>query len=403
MQILPNVKNVKVLTPHGYKSFTGIRQQIKDTLKVCCDTQAIIVTTDHKLLTINGFKLCNQIIPGDLLITQDGQSQVISITPNGQEKVYDLIGVKDTESFYTNNILSHNCEFLDSGESSVNEELYSKLSVYIKQPLYVMEEGNYQIWEEPKDDRIYVAGVDVSEGIDKDATVIQVIDITELTNIRQVACYHNSGISPVNFTSKLNEILAQWGRPLVCVERNNCGAQVVDGLRNTFGYDNIVSWGAATAGRQKDQLGIVVHTNTKYTGITNMRYWVNQLEVVQIRDINLLKEFKSFVRHSNGTWSAKKGAGYHDDRVMSFVWALIILDKDLVDKHFEVIQHDSNNRPLILKQLDFGIKYYTNPGSLYNDTDGNNSAMPTILSDKNTGLSEMENLIQLGYKIHNDR
>lgn len=296
-----------------------------------------------------------------------------------------------------------NCEFLDSGESSVNEELYSKLSVYIKQPLYVMEEGNYQIWEEPKDDRIYVAGVDVSEGIDKDATVIQVIDITELTNIRQVACYHNSGISPVNFTSKLNEILAQWGRPLVCVERNNCGAQVVDGLRNTFGYDNIVSWGAATAGRQKDQLGIVVHTNTKYTGITNMRYWVNQLEVVQIRDINLLKEFKSFVRHSNGTWSAKKGAGYHDDRVMSFVWALIILDKDLVDKHFEVIQHDSNNRPLILKQLDFGIKYYTNPGSLYNDTDSNNSAMPTILSDKNTGLSEMENLIQLGYKIHNGR
>ena len=78
-----------------------------------------------------------------------------------------------------------------------------------------------------------------------------------------------------------------------------------------------------------------------------------------IEALKLLKEFKSFVRHSNGTWSAQKGAGYHDDRVMSFVWALIILDKDLVDKHFEVIQHDSNNRPLILKQLDFGIKYYT--------------------------------------------
>lgn len=295
------------------------------------------------------------------------------------------------------------CQFLDSGESSVNEDLYNKLSIYIKQPLYVMEEGNYQIWDEPTDSKIYVAGVDVSEGIDKDATVIQIVDITDLTNIKQVACYHNSGISPVNFTTKLKEILSQWGNPLVCIERNNCGAQVVDALRNTFGYDNIVSWGAATAGRAKDQLGIVVHTNTKYTGITNMRYWVNQLEVVQIRDINLLKEFKDFVRHSNGTWSAKRGAGYHDDRVMSFVWALIILDKVLVDRHFEIIQYDSNNRPLILKQLDFGIKYYTNPGSLYNDTDGTSSAMPTILIDKNSISSEIENLTQLGYKIHNDR
>ena len=291
-----------------------------------------------------------------------------------------------------------NCEFLDSGESSVGDELYERLSIYIKDPLYIMEDGHYQIWEEPKDDRIYVAGVDVSEGIDKDASVIQIIDVTDLTSIRQVACYHNNGMSPVNFTGKLNDILLQWGRPLALIERNNCGAQVVDNLRHIHGYDNIVSWGSAIVGRQKDQLGIVVHTNTKFIGVTNMRYWVNQLQVVQIRDANLLKEFKNFVRHTNGTWSAKKGAGYHDDRVMSIIWALLILDKVLVDKHFEVVQTDQNNRPLILRQIDYGTKYYTSPSSFYNDKDGTSSALPTLLNDQDNGYDEMDMLMKQGFR-----
>jgi hypothetical protein len=270
--------------------------------------------------------------------------------------------------------------------------------MYIKQPMFSMEDGCYQIWEEPKDDRIYTVGVDVSEGVDKDASVIQIMDITDLTCIKQVACYHNNGISPINFLPKLHEILLQWGKPLVCIERNNCGAQVVDGLRANYDYENIVSWGAAKVGRQRDQLGIVVHTNTKFIGVMNMRYWVNQLEVIQIRDINLLKEFKHFVRHANSVWAAKKGAGYHDDRVMSLVWSLILLDEELVQKHFEIIQYDNNKRPLLLKQLDFGIKYYTNSQSMYNDKDGSASSLPTILSQSSYGDSEIEDLIRQGYK-----
>jgi len=261
-----------------------------------------------------------------------------------------------------------------------------------------MEENMYHIWEEPSDNKIYVVGVDVSEGIDKDASVIQIMDITDLTCIKQVACYSNNGISPVNFTSKLNEILTQWGKPLVCIERNNCGAQVVDGLRTQFEYDNIVSWGASTAGREKSMLGIISHTNTKYAGITNMRYWVNQLEVVQIRDLSLLKEFKSFVRHANGTWSAKKGAGYHDDKVMSLVWSLILLEKGLAERYFEIIQTDFNGRPLKLRLHDFGIKYFTNSNSFYNDKNGGSSAMPTLMSDKEQGDDDLTALLAMGYK-----
>jgi hypothetical protein len=292
------------------------------------------------------------------------------------------------------------CEFLDAGESTVNEELYEKLLMQIKQPKYLMEDGHYQIWEQPIDGQIYVAGIDVGEGIDRDASVVNIFDITELTNIKQVACYHNNSISPYNFTEKVYEILTQWGKPLACIERNSCGAQVVDSLRNVHQYENIVSWGASAAGRSKDQLGIINHTNTKFTGITNMRYWVNELEVVQIRDVNLVKELKNFMRNANGTWSARTGTNINDDRVMSMVWALLVLDEAIVQRYFEILKHDSNNRPLLIKQIDFGIKYFTNPHSFYNESDssGAGNVNPFIIGPNNSEPDEIADLMSSGWK-----
>ena len=264
-----------------------------------------------------------------------------------------------------------NCNFLDSGESSVNEELYDRLKNNITDAKYVMEDGHYQIFDEPSDNKIYTVGVDISEGVDKDFSVIQILDITDLTSIKQVAVYANNGISPYHFTEKLYDI---------------------------YNYDNIVSWGSAAASRKTLQLGIINHSNTKFTGVTNMRYWVNQLEVVQLRDTGTLKELRNFIRNVNGVWNARRGAGFHDDKVMALVWALIILDESLVSKHFEVSKFDNNKRPLILKQLDFGTKYFTSPSSMYNQTEGN-SAMPSIIGTMDQSNDDINTLTQQGYKL----
>jgi hypothetical protein len=111
------------------------------------------------------------------------------------------------------------------------------------EPLYIFDNGSYLLWEKPNEDRIYVAGVDISEGVGKDATVVQILDITEPTRIKQAAIYHNNKISPTEFTPKLREILQHWGDPLAMIERNSCGGQVVDNLKREFDYDNIVNWG----------------------------------------------------------------------------------------------------------------------------------------------------------------
>lgn len=294
-----------------------------------------------------------------------------------------------------------NCEFLDLGESSLNEEQYARMVAGCEDPKFVFEEGKYRLWEEPTSEGIYIASVDTAEGVGSDSSVIQIFEYSDLTKIRQVAIYSSNTISPVNFTEKVHEILKHWGSPLACIERNNCGAQVVDNLKKIHQYDNIVSWGASTAGRAKNQLGIVAHTNTKQKGVTNMRYWLNDLEAVNLKDIHTVKELKDFVRYPNGTWAAKRGAGYHDDKVMAMLWNLIMLDDELVTRYFEVLQTDKNNKPLKIKQFDFGIKYFMNPTSIYSGEgrEGSYSDTPPIIigNAQNTD-SDMDQLMGMGWK-----
>ena len=267
--------------------------------------------------------------------------------------------------------------FLQTGESMVNEQLFDELKINCADPAFVFDEGHYKLWEEPNEERIYVAGVDISEGVGLAASVIQIFDFTDLRDIKQVASFHDRNISPINFTTKLLEILKHWGSPLALIERNNCGAQVVDQLKTTHGYSNIVSYGAKAGNLSMNKPGVTAHTNTKYKGVTNMRYWINELKAVKIRDHKTLGELKNFVRYPNGTWAAKPGSDNWDDRVMSMLWTLMILDDEIVEKYFDVEERDDNKKPLKIRQLDYGIKYFINPVSIYsNERNGEGGVTP---------------------------
>ena len=252
-------------------------------------------------------------------------------------------------------------EFLKTGESVVDETLFEKLKEDIKEPAFIFDDGHYLVWEPPSQDKIYVAGVDVSEGVGQAASVIQVFDITDLKNIEQVAVYHNNTINPIQFIAKCLEVFQNWGNPPACIERNNCGSQVVDQLRAQHSYQNIVSYGPKIGSNVYARLGILAHTNTKYKGVMNMRYYLNELKAVKIRDIRTLTELRNFVRSANGTWSAASGSDSWDDRVMSLIWALIILENELADKYFEIIDKDANERPLLIKRFDYGIREFIDP------------------------------------------
>lgn len=299
------------------------------------------------------------------------------------------------------------CQFIETGESVLDEELVRKSSLTICEPVHVFDDGNYHVWSLPNENKNYTIGVDISEGVGEAASVVQVLDITDLTNIEQVAVYHNNDISPYNFTTKLLEILQQWGSPPALIERNNCGAQVVDALVNIHGYENVVNY---TPGKNQpiERPGVIAHTNTKYKGVMNMKYWLSELYSVQLRDKHTLEELKTFVRYPNGTWKAVKGNNIHDDRVMSLIWSLMILETAITEQFYEIVEVDRNNKPAIIEKNVYDNRYFSNTLSLYGDekqTDGYNT-MPlyidseTLEGDTQTMLDhELSNLAEQGWQI----
>lgn len=292
-------------------------------------------------------------------------------------------------------------QFIEPGETAIADAAIEKFKITVQEPKYVFEDGKYLIWSDPRPDRIYVAGVDIAEGVGEAASVIQILDMTDLTNIEQVAVYRNNQINPHLFTTKLLEILGNWGNPLAAIERNNCGAQVVDNLRNIHGYENLVHFSPNNNKEKYNRPGVIAHTNTKYKGVTNMRYWINELAVLALRDMTTVQELKTFVRYPNGTWSAQKGEDVHDDHVMSLIWSLIVLDNSLTEKYFEVVAKDDNDKPLVIKSFNYGLNEFTNPLSMFNaENDEYGAPVPMLLAgagDSNPG--DMDDLLASGYEI----
>jgi hypothetical protein len=241
-----------------------------------------------------------------------------------------------------------NC-FLETGESAITGTILDRWRNFRRPPILTLEDGHYQIWEEPKENHIYTIGVDVSEGVGEAASVAQVLDITDLTNIRQVACFHDALIDPHFFAEILFKIANQWGRPYLAIERNNAGGQVLDALYHTHGYNkflNITSKGGA-----QDRLGIYSSTGTKYKGVSNMRYWINTLDVVEIQDIGLIHELETFIRRPNGVWKKKDGQGVRDDRVDALFWALMILETEVCQQYYDIVAFDDRGKPKKIKNV----------------------------------------------------
>ena len=78
-----------------------------------------------------------------------------------------------------------------------------------------------------------------------------------------------------------------------------------------------------------------------------MKYWLCDTFKVIIKDREFLDELRHFERKPNSKWGAEYG--YHDDLVMSTVWALNVLHNKLVNRYFYVESKDEKGNPLVIK------------------------------------------------------
>ena len=241
--------------------------------------------------------------------------------------------------------------FLDDASSAVGALVIERFKNQKQDPIWASEDGEYHVFEYPEKTNLYVIGVDVGEGIGRAASVAQILDVTDLQNIKQVGIYASSKIEPYHFANKLSTIGQSWGLPPMLIERNNCGAQVIDALHHKYNYEKIVCYSKISEQDKYNRtrnMGVLSHTNIKFDGIQNMRYWINHLQTVHINDPHTISEFETFVRFPNGVYK-KRNDHFFDDRVMALVWALFILESDICQQYFEIIDYDMQHKPLKIK------------------------------------------------------
>jgi hypothetical protein len=252
----------------------------------------------------------------------------------------------------------YNNTFLDDAASAVGASVIERFKKDKKPAIWTSEDEEYTVYEYPDKECLYVVGVDVGEGIGRAASVAQILDVTDIQHIKQVAVYSSSKIEPYHFANKLSIIGQSWGLPPMLIERNNCGAQVIDAMFHNYNYEKIVSYSKVSKQDRYNNtrnLGVHSHTNIKSDGIQNMRYWVNHLQVVHINDPNTISEFETFVRFPNGAFR-KKSDNFFDDRIMSLVWALFILEPEICQQYFEIVEFDMQHKPLRIKNNGFWEK-----------------------------------------------
>src|SRR5690606_28481207 len=77
------------------------------------------------------------------------------------------------------------------------------------------------------------------------------------------------------------------------------------------------------------------HTNIRYRGVTNFRYWLLLQRKLIINDIFTLNELLTFVKQANGTYG-KATEKDLDDRIFALIWALYILEPVIAKRYFEI-------------------------------------------------------------------
>ena len=150
----------EILTPNGFQSFDGVFQKkVNQTMIVkLFDNFEIEGSIDHLIETQRGFIQLSDLQKSDKVNTIDGLKTIDSVSyKNDDCFVYDAINVSNGHHYYTNGIVSHNCEFLGSSNTLISGECLERLTFI--DPVYSDDYNN--LYEKPKPGNTYVCFVDV--------------------------------------------------------------------------------------------------------------------------------------------------------------------------------------------------------------------------------------------------
>ncbi len=180
-----NTLGLKVDTPFGYKTFAGVAYMgDKEILKISLHNGIILeCSIDHKIyISKTKYLYANELILNQGIFTKNGISKITSIESTGKiEPVYDLIEVEDGNKYYTNGILSSNCQFLTADSTLINPVTLLKLQGV--NPIFKTNEIRW--YSNIKPNMTYLVALDPSAGVGKDYAAIEVYSLPEMKQVAE--------------------------------------------------------------------------------------------------------------------------------------------------------------------------------------------------------------------------
>lgn len=356
----PNTKNYKVLTPTGFQPFAGVSMRgVRPILRLEFEKDVWIECTFNHKMYVNDSRhtTADKLNIGDTISSADGPLKLTSkIDLNRSEPVYDLIEVDNGHRYYTNTILSSNCEFLIFDETLINSVKLAELKGV--DPTMTMGQTRWYKDIDPKSS--YLVALDPSLGTGGDYAAIQVL---EMPSMEQVAEWHHN-LTPiqaqVRHLREINRYIAERGAekggiPQIyySVENNTLGEAALVVI-NDIGEEEFPGLFLSEPIRKghvrKFRKGFNTTHRTKITACSRLK---NLLETKKMALYSkpLISELKTFVAHGVG-FGAKTGE--HDDLVTSMLLAIrmaaVLADWDpkIYDKMAEKITEDQMPMPIFI-------------------------------------------------------
>lgn len=318
----------EVLTPNGFKDFYAIKQIKKTYLKISFNNGEEIGITPNHIFVINNVEiLAKDIKIGDKLQGIHDELIVISITPVDEfTDVYDLIEVDGGNIYYTNNILSHNCAFIGSGDNVIDAAILEKqLQINVQDPIIKDSrwDSTLWIWKYPEEGHRYIGALDVSRGDSEDATGYSIIDFD---TFEQVLEYH--GKVPPDIAALIVDQYSKMYNALTTFDiTGGMGIAAINKLKEMnfpsklYHYDD------------DNDLTLFYGADSDKTPGINFASKNRRVQIVQaleeavcrggfkIRSVRLINELKKFV-FKNGKPDHMKGS--HDDLIMALGMCLFV-------------------------------------------------------------------------------
>lgn len=295
-------------------------------------------------------KLTSSVIP---TISSGKRSKVImSSTPNGLEMFANTFfdAIHDKNNYYAIKVLwnevpnrdeewkksmisslpggdlqfiqEFDCKFFGAANTLVDNGILEKIRP--QSPIEFKWSGLVTIFENPLPNVKYIAGVDPSGGLKKNYSVIQILKVSGMKKLEQVAMFRSNTHSPYDLATFVIELSDYYNKCQVLVENNSdVGGILCSQLFHHYEFDRLIF--------VDGKMGIRSSKNTKAEGNYLLKRYLEH-GWLKINDRTTIYELSLYKEQSLGCFASDRNCT--DDTVTSLLWSLVAIHLPEVSQEF---------------------------------------------------------------------